>query len=117
MRAGIILLSLLAAVVLAPAIALAQSPVGALAGVAKDGDVAVIRNVATGFAREIKVGKSGKYQMRNLSPSTFEVTIRHSDGTTQAPKKVDVHLGTTSRFRKTGVESGTSCQRRLTPAA
>lgn len=99
MRTRTIVLSLLATVVLAPAIALAQSPVGALAGVAKDGDVAVIRNVATGFTREIKVGKSGRYQMRNLSPGTFEVTIRHSDGTTEAPKKVDVHLGTTSRVK------------------
>lgn len=97
MRTRTILLSLLATVVLGPAIALAQSPVGALAGTAKAGDVAVIRNVDTGFTREVKVGKSGKYQMRNLSPGTFEVTIRHADGTTDAAKKVDVHLGTTSR--------------------
>ena len=99
MRTRTILLSLLAAFVLGPAIAFAQSPVGALAGIAKPGDVAVIRNVATGFTREVKVRKSGKYQMRNWSPGTFEVTIRHSDGTTEAPKKVDVHLGTTSRVK------------------
>jgi len=49
MRTRTILLSLLATVVLSPAIALAQSPVGALAGIAKSGDVAVIRNVATGW--------------------------------------------------------------------
>ena len=95
MRSRIILLSLLASLVLAPA--LAQSPVGALSGIAKAGDVAIIRNVATGFTREVNVRKSGKYQMRNLQPGRFEVTIRHSDGSTEAPKKVDVHLGTTSR--------------------
>lgn len=97
MRTRTILLSLLATFILAPALALAQSPVGALSGIAKPGDVAVIRNVATGFTREVKVRKSGRYQLRNLAPGTFEVTIRHSDGSTEAPKKVDVHLGTTSR--------------------
>ncbi len=92
-------LSLFATLIVGPAMALAQSPVGALAGTAKAGDVAVIRNVATGFSREVKVRNSGRYQMRNLSPGTFEVTIRHPDGVTEAPRKVDVHLGTTSRVK------------------
>lgn len=99
MRTRTTILSLVVAIVLGPAFALAQSPVGALAGTAKTGDVAVIRNVATGFTREVKVGKSGRYQMRNLSPGTFEVTIRHPDGASDAPKKVHVHLGTTSRVK------------------
>lgn len=99
MRTRIFLLSLLATLAMAPPIALAQSPVGALAGTAKAGDVAVIRNVATGFTRQVKVGKSGKYQLRNLSPGTFEVIIRHPGGSADAPKKVDVHLGTTTRVQ------------------
>lgn len=97
MRFKSILLSLLLALV--PAMVLAQSPVGALAGKAKPGDIAVIRNVDSGFSREVKVGKTGKYALRNLPNGTFEVVIRHPDGTQDPPKRVDVHIGLTTRVK------------------
>lgn len=99
MRFKTVLLSLLLALVLGPALAVAQSPVGGLSGKAKTGDVAVIRNVDTGFTREVKVGKSGKYQLRNLPNGTFEVVIRHPDGTLDAPRRVDVHIGITTQVK------------------
>lgn len=99
MRLKTVLLSLLLALVLGPALAVAQSPVGGLSGKANPGDVAVIRNVDTGFTREITVKKSGKYHLRNLSNGTFEVVIRHPDGTKEAPCRVDVHIGVTSQVK------------------
>lgn len=90
---------LLLGLVLGPVSAWAQSPVGALAGSAAEGDVAVIRNPVTGFVREVKVDKKGRYQARNLPVARYEVVIRHADGSQDAPRRVDVHIGITTRVQ------------------
>ena len=81
--------------VLAAGLALGQSPVGALSGKAEPGAVAVITNPLTGARREVKVGRSGRYQQRNLPIGQYQVVIRHADGREDAPRQVDVHIGIT----------------------
>lgn len=98
-RTRYFLAATLLALLLGPAASLAQSPVGALAGTAAEGDVAIIRNPATGFTREVKVGKSGRYQLRNLPVAAYVVVIRHADGSQDAPRPVNVHIGITSQVK------------------
>jgi hypothetical protein len=95
----LLLASLMLGLLLGPAASLAQSPVGALAGNAVEGDIAVIRNPVNGFSREVKVGKSGRYQARNLPVARYEVVIRHADGSQDAARVVDVHIGITTRVQ------------------
>lgn len=89
---------LLLGFVLGPVSSLAQSPVGAISGQGREGDVAIIRNSSSGFSRELKIGKSGRFQARNLPVASYEVVIRHADGSEETPKRVDVHIGVTARL-------------------
>ena len=83
--------------VLAAGLALAQSPVGALAGKGAPGAVAVITDARTGLTREVTVGPKGRYQLRNLPIGRYTVVLRHPDGREEAPRAVDVHIGITVR--------------------
>lgn len=87
----------LAAGLFVAAAATAQSPTAAIQGQAAQGDVAVIQNVDTGFTREVKPNKNGRYQLRNLPTGTFSVTIKHPDGSLEQPKLVTVRVGGTAR--------------------
>lgn len=80
-------------------IAAAQSPTANIAGEAKPGDVVEIRNADTGFTREVKVKGNGRYQLRNLPTGTFSVTVKHPDGTADAPKLVSLRVGSTARIQ------------------
>lgn len=82
---------------LAAGLALAQSPVGALAGRGSPGDIAVVTHPGTGQSRSITIPRSGRYQLRNLPIGRYVVVIRHADGREDAPKPVDVHIGITVR--------------------
>ena len=77
----------------------AQSPAGNIMGEGKPGDVAVIENVNSGFTREVTIKDNGRYQLRGLPTGTFKVTIRHADGSTDEPKVVNLHVGTTARVQ------------------
>ena len=70
-----------------------------LMGEAKVGDVALVENVDTGFRREVKVDKSGRYKLRNLPTGTFRVTVKHPDGSTEAPRLVTLRVGSTARVQ------------------
>ena len=85
------------ALALGAGLALAQSPVGALAGRGTPGDVAVVTNPKTGLSREVTIPKSGRYQLRNLPIGEYVVVIRHADGREDAPRPVAVHIGITAR--------------------
>jgi hypothetical protein len=88
----------LAVALLVASAATAQSPTAAIQGQAAHGDVAIIQNVATGFSREVKPNKNGRYQLRNLpAGGTFSVTIKHPDGSLDAPKLVTLRVGGTAR--------------------
>lgn len=77
--------------------AAAQSPNAAISGDARAGDVAIIRNVDTGFTREVKVKDNGRFQLRNLPTGRFAVTIRHPDGSLEPTRTVTVQVGQTAR--------------------
>ena len=93
------------ALALAASLALAQSPVGALAGMGTPGDVAVVTDQKTGFTRETTIPKSGRYQLRNLPIGAYDVVIRHADGRQDPPKRVAVHIGITVRVPGTAVRA------------
>jgi hypothetical protein len=77
--------------------AAAQSSVAHISGTAKAGDTVLVQNVDTGFQREVPVKPNGRYGLRNLPTGKFTVTVKHADGTTDAPKLVDLHVGATVR--------------------
>ena len=79
--------------------AAAQSSTSAVQGNAQPGDVAVVQNAQTGFTREVKVKDSGKFMLRNLPTGTYTVTIRHADGTVDAPRQVTLQVGSTARVQ------------------
>ena len=79
--------------------AAAQSPTANIAGQGKPGDIAVIQNVDTGFSRDVKVKDNGRYQLRNLPTGTFSITLKHADGTADAPKLVSLRVGSTARVQ------------------
>ena len=79
--------------------AAAQSATSALQGEAKAGDVAVIQNVDTGFTREVKVKDNGRFALRNLPTGNYQVTIRHADGSLDAPRQVTLQVGATARVQ------------------
>jgi len=79
--------------------ALAQSTAGNVIGDAKPGDVAIITNPDTGFSREVKVKENGKYAARNVQAGTYNVVIRHEDGSVEPAKQVKLNAGATSRVQ------------------
>lgn len=77
--------------------AFAQSTTGSITGEAKAGDTIYVKNTDTGFNREMKIRKDGKYQVRNLPTGTYQVIPMHSDGSFEPSQQLDVRLGATSR--------------------
>jgi hypothetical protein len=89
----------LALAMTAAGFASAQSPTANIAGQAKPDDVITIQNVDTGFTREVKPKDNGRYQLRNLPIGNFSVTVKHADGTSDAPKIVSLRVGSTARVQ------------------
>ena len=75
----------------------AQATTGNIVGNAKAGDNIFLTNPDTGFKREMKISKDGKYQIRNLQAGTYQVVPMHADGSFGPPQQVDVRAGGTSR--------------------
>ena len=80
-------------------VAAAQSPSANVMGEAKAGDTALVENVDTGFAREVKVKDNGRYAIRGLPTGTYRVTIKHADGSADEPKIVHLRVGSTARVQ------------------
>ena len=83
---------------LAAGSASAQSSVSAISGHAAAGDTVSLRSVDAGFKRELPVRANGKYQMRNLPVGTYEVTVRHADGSPASTFVVTTQVGITTRI-------------------
>jgi hypothetical protein len=77
---------------------LAQGPGAALAGKVAPTDKVVVRNVDTGFTREVKVKDDGDFAIRRLPVGTYEVTITHADGT-EEKIQVAARIGITTRVQ------------------
>ena len=79
----------------------AQATTGNITGEAKSGDTIFLTNPDTGFKREIKISKDGKYQLRNLQAGTYQVVPMHPDGSFDPPQQLDVRAGGTARAMPT----------------
>lgn len=81
------------------AVAHAQQASGNIMGEAITGDTVVVRNASIGFQRELSIKEDGKYNLRRLPIGSYEVTVKHADGTESAPKQINVQAGTTARVK------------------
>ncbi len=77
----------------------AQSSVGHVTGKGVAGDTVVVQGIDGGFNREITLKKDGKYQLRSVSPGSYNVTVRHADGTSDSTRTVLVKVGSTARVQ------------------
>lgn len=75
----------------------AQSTTGNIMGEATAGDTIYVTNADTGFKREMKIKKDGKYQVRNLPAGTYQLIPMHADGSFESSQQLDVRSGGTSR--------------------
>lgn len=94
-RAAAVALSLL---LLAASAASAQSSSSALAGRVAVGDTVSLHSVDTGLDRAVPVRADGRYQMRNLPVGTYELTVRHADGSRPRTVLVKTQVGRTTRI-------------------
>lgn len=97
--------SFLAGIVLAatiPAAANAQSSSGNITGDATTGDTITITGVDTGFRRELKIEKDGKYQVRRVPTGDYQVVRVHQDGRIDPAQTVVVRPGGTARVMESG---------------
>lgn len=77
----------------------AQTSSGNLQGEAATGDTIVVDGVGTGYHRELKIEKDGKYSIRRVPTGEYVVTRTRADGTAEAPKPVSIHAGVTVRIQ------------------
>ncbi|WP_213437407.1 MULTISPECIES: carboxypeptidase-like regulatory domain-containing protein [Lysobacteraceae] len=77
----------------------AQQASGNIAGTAVTGDTVLVTGTGTGFHRELKIEKDGKYQLRSVPLGEYVVSVTHADGTAETPKGVAVRAGSTARVK------------------
>ena len=77
-------------------VALAQVSTGAFSGKFAATDKVVLRNVDTGFQREVKVKDDGSFWVRRIPVGTYEITVTHADGT-QTRLHAAATIGITTR--------------------
>ena len=80
----------------------AQSSSGNISGEAIVGDTVTITGVDTGFKRELKIEKDGKYQIRRVPTGEYQVVRAHKDGTVEPAQSVVVRPGGTARVMESG---------------
>lgn len=80
----------------------AQSSSGNITGDATIGDTVTITGVDTGFKRELKIEKDGKYQIRRVPTGEYYVVRVHKDGTIEPAQSIVVRPGGTARVMEAG---------------
>jgi hypothetical protein len=80
----------------------AQSSGGNITGEASSGDTVTITGVDTGFKRELKIEKDGKYQIRRVPTGEYQVVRVHKDGTIDPVQSITVRVGSTARVMEPG---------------
>ncbi|KGQ19746.1 Oar protein [Lysobacter dokdonensis DS-58] len=76
----------------------AQSPSGSISGNATTGDVVDIKGADTGFHRELKIEKDGKYSVRQVPAGSYIVTVTRPDGS-QVESVIEVRVGSAARVK------------------
>jgi hypothetical protein len=94
------------ALMAASSAAQAQSSSGNITGEALTGDTIVITGTDTGFRRELKIDKDGKYQVRRVPTGDYHVLKTHQDGSMEPVQSVSVRVGSTARVMETGSSPG-----------
>jgi hypothetical protein len=89
-----------------PFAANAQSSGGNIAGEASVGDTVTITGVDTGFRRELKIEKDGKYQVRRVPTGDYMVVRVHKDGSIDPAQSVSVRVGSTARVMELPAKAG-----------
>lgn len=77
--------------------AIAQSSSGNIVGEAAAGDTVIVSGVETGFKRELKIEKDGKYQVRGIPTGDYRVVRVHKDGSVGPTQSIRVRVGSTAR--------------------
>jgi hypothetical protein len=77
----------------------AQTASGNVMGDAKAGDTVVVESPAIGVRREVHLTEDGRFRISRLPIGEYLVTVRHADGTAEAPKGIAVRAGTTARVK------------------
>jgi len=85
---------------------IAQSTSGNIAGEAKAGDTVVVTNSDTGFKRELKIEKDGKYQIRRVPTGDYQVVRVRKDGSIDPAQSVTVRPDGTGRVMSTDADPG-----------
>ena len=82
--------------------ATAQSSSGAISGEGMTGDTVVVTGVDTGFKRELKIEKDGKYQIRRVPTGAYQVVVMHKDGSIDPAQSLMVRPGGSARVMEAG---------------
>jgi hypothetical protein len=80
----------------------AQSSSGNITGDAVVGDTILVTGTYTGFRRELKIEKDGKYQLRRVPTGEYQVVRTHKDGTIDPAQSIVVRPGGTARVMEPG---------------
>ena len=91
-----------------PFAASAQSSGGNISGEASVGDTVTITGVDTGFRRELKIDKDGKYQIRRVPTGDYMVVRVHQDGSIDPAQAITVRVGSTARVMEQPAKAGAS---------
>lgn len=90
---------------LLPFAAQAQSSSGNIVGNANVGDTILVKGIDTGFNREIKIDRDGKYQVRRVPTGSYQVIRVRADGSVDPAQTLDIHAGTTGRVTEPGKDA------------
>jgi len=85
----------LALSIAAPAVA--QSSSGNIVGDALVGETITVTGVDTGFRRELKIAKDGKFQIRRVPTGDYQVVRLRKDGSNAPVQTLTVRVGSTAR--------------------
>ena len=80
----------------------AQSSSGNIVGEAAVGDTVTVTGTDTGFKRELKIEKDGKYQVRRVPTGDYQVVRVRKDGTIDPVQSIVVRPGGTARVMDNG---------------
>ena len=75
----------------------AQSSSGNIVGEAAVGDTVTVTGTDTGFKRELKIEKDGKYQVRRVPTGDYQVVRVNKDGRVGPVQSITVRVGSTAR--------------------